>query len=188
MPNIATYIHMICRAIVGDSQVPFLNRSHFSFSSDVTVCIFCFGNATAHHRECLLRLRLLPMDFVVVYVGGNHPSNRVDPNCICLAIKVELFLNSELATRMHSCTSFPQAQFATWKYMYSVACTRYTGRKIICQVNRTGNCLIARIICPCHINATKSYVSGNCMLPSYMWSVMYHSMSTSTHRSHLFVS
>lgn len=71
---------MLRGVFIGDSQLKFLNRSRLALRSDVQVCTFSFGGATAVSlaEECR-RLGLVALDFVVVYVGGNDLSNGRSP-------------------------------------------------------------------------------------------------------------
>lgn len=71
---------MLRGALIGDSQLKFLNRTRLRLHSDVHVCTFSFGGATAVRLADKCRqLGLAALDFVVLYVGGNDLSNGRSP-------------------------------------------------------------------------------------------------------------
>lgn len=61
--------------ILGDSQLRFLTRDRSCLVTDAEVCIFSYDGATTTTSPVLIdRLQLEPVDFTVLYVGGNDIS------------------------------------------------------------------------------------------------------------------
>lgn len=77
--------------IIGDSQLKFLNRSRLRLVDSIQTCTFSFGGYDAVRlARAVSDMRIEPVDFAVVYVGGNDLDTNMDPQEICDNIKVSV--------------------------------------------------------------------------------------------------
>ncbi|XP_077513186.1 uncharacterized protein LOC144124425 isoform X2 [Amblyomma americanum] len=80
--------------LVGGSQVKRLCRSRLRLCPSVETCTFSFGGYDAVHlASAVRRLNLKPVDFVILYVGGNDLARpNASPQAICVNVKALVLL------------------------------------------------------------------------------------------------